>query len=480
MMKKELLRMRNVCIASPGHRGLNNFSFHMNEDDFICILGYNGAGKTTLHDYFIGKLPLVSGKIEFDGHICPEGMRFPYVSKVICLGKHSTLIPGLSIAENIFIINNKRRAWNLVSMKNVMYRAQLLLSQYAPELSPKTLVRNLSQADRRIVELLRAIENEAKMVFLDDILQGFGQSDLVRIRNLLKKLKEKHISIIYATHEVTIQPMHPDRVVAIRKGEIVRWFYEQDYNEQIVRCLLLGREFVPTFQKKSYCTDELIFSMYRSHFDKNKAYIEAKKGEIVGVYDKDNRRNIYLLQMILGKIHSDDFAMYLRNERYTPKNFEHAIKMHVAYMAEGTRDVPLVDTMNFGENLSLPVLNRVKHQYPFSGRKMAEVMCREYASGLNITKAHWKDKAENLDTYTRVHLFMERLLLTQPYVLVCIEPWVGGDLIFKDMIMHHLMRMASQGAAVLIASRNMNELRSICDSIYVVSEDALYADKYEL
>ena len=480
MLKKELLRMRQVYIAGIGHRGLNHFGFHMNEGEIVYILGYNGAGKTTLYDYFNGKLPLESGKIEFDGQICPVGESFPYASKVVCLGKHSTLIPGLSVAENIFIINRKRKAWNLVSMSNVMYRAKLLLSQYAPELSPKTLVRNLSPADRRIVELLRAIENEAKMVFLDDVLQGFGQSDLGRIRRVLWDLKNKNIGVICASHEATIQPFHPDRVVAMRKGTIVRCYYEQDYTEQRVRNLLLGRKFEPAFQKKSYYTDEIVFSMYHRDADRQEPYIYAKKGEIVGVFDKDNHKNVYLLQMILGKVSSDEYEMFLKNEPYTPENFNEAIKNHIGYMAEGTRDVPLVDTMNFGENLSLPVLQRIRHQKPLHVRKMIEVLNKEYGPKFKIPEKRWQDKTDCLDAYTRVCIFMECMLLFQPKMMICIEPWVGGDLTFQDMIMHNLMRMAKQGTAVLIASQNMNELRSICDSIYVVSGDEDYPVKYSI
>lgn len=478
MVKKELLRMRQVYIAKAGHRGINHFCFHMNEGEIIYILGYNGAGKTTLYDYFNGKLPLESGKIEFDGQICLTGEHFPYVSKVVCLGKHSTLIPGLTVAENIFIINRKRKAWNLVNMTNVMYRAKLLLSQYAPELSPKTLVRNLSPADRRIVELLRAIENEAKMIFLDDVLQGFGQSDLGRICRVLQDLKNKNISVICASHEVTIQPFHPDRVVAMRQGTIVRCYYEQDYTEQRVRNLLLGREFEPTFQKKSYCTDKIIFSMYHDDIDRKKTYIAAKKGEIIGVYDKDNRKNIYLLQMILGKVHSDEYEMFFEDEVYVPENFNEVIEKRISYMAEGTRDVPLVDTMNFGENISLPILQRICHQHPLHVRKMTEVLNKEYGPKLKIPKKRWKDKTDCLDAYTRVCIFMECMLLFQPKMMICIEPWVGGDLTFQDMIMYNLMRMAKQGAAVLIASQNMNELRSVCDSIYVVSEENHTAMKY--
>ena len=248
-MKKEILRMRQVYIGQVGIRGLNNFYFHMNEGELVCLLGYNGAGKSSLHDYFIGHLPLEFGKVEFDGQICPEGMRFPFVSKVVCLGKHSTLIPGLSVAENIFIINNKRKPWNLVNMSNVMYRAKILLSQYAPELSPHTLVRNLSQADMRIVELLRAIEKEAKLVVMDDVLQGFGQSDLRRIRQVLRALKDKNISVLCASHSVMVQSFSPDRVFVMRKGEIVRSCYEQDYNEQVIRQLLMGQDFVSAFKK---------------------------------------------------------------------------------------------------------------------------------------------------------------------------------------------------------------------------------------
>ena len=199
-MKKEVLRMQDVCVGNFEPYGLNDFCLHICEGEMVNVIGLSGAGKTMIYEYFMGYIPLRKGKVIFDGKTSHAGEYFGNINDVICIGKGSTLISGLSVAENIFIITGKRKVSGIIRMKNIYYRAKILLAQYAPELSPYTLIRNLTPLQMIIVEMLRVIENEAKLIIIDDVFQGYGQNDLLRVTELLGILKEKKVAIIYGSH----------------------------------------------------------------------------------------------------------------------------------------------------------------------------------------------------------------------------------------------------------------------------------------
>lgn len=479
-MKKEILRMQEVCAGRYEPGGLDQFRLHMKEGELVGLYGYSGAGKTVLYDYFMGDIPLKAGKVVFDGRVCPVGIRFPYVQQVLCLGRSSTLIPGLSVAENIFVINGKRRGWNLVWKPNIHYRARMLLGQYAPQLSPHTLARDLTPAQMRLVEFLRAIENEVKLVVIDDSFQGFGQSDMQVLVEILKVLKRRKVAILYETLEIKLNNGIMDKVVLMRKGKNVRTLYEEDFDEIFCRKLLLGNETLPVFQKKPVYTQKERFRMEGIRGGKRweTATLTVREGEIVGLYDMDNRNNIELLQMVLGEKQLPGVEFYLEGRRYLPEGSQQALHHRIGYLPRNMHELPLVDTMNFMDNLSLPVLSSHRYWRPMQNQKISRLLGSEYAKILGIPPEHMSEPVKNFDFYIRSHIYLERWVLFRPKLLVCLEPWADTDLILKDLMFRAFAQMTQRGTAILIASRNMNELRSICDSIYVLNEEEAVVQKY--
>lgn len=484
-MKKEILRMQEACAGRYEPGGLNHFQLHMKEGEMVGLYGYSGAGKTVLYDYFMGDIPLKSGKVVFDGRPCPAGMRFPYVQQVLCLGSGSTLIPGLSIAENIFVVNGKRKGWNLVWKPNIYYRARMLLGQYAPQLSPHTLARELTPAQMRLVELLRAIENEVKLVVIDDIFQGFGQSDMQILIDILAVLKKRRVAILYETLEIKLNNGILDRIVLMRKGKNVRTFYEEDFDYTYCRKLLLGNAVLPSFQKQPAYTgrqrlkmqmlpEEVYGGSQRRH-----AALMAREGEIVGLYDMDNRRNVEVLEQLLGVVDSGGRRITLDGEPYEPKDPEDALNQRIGYMHGRMHEISLVDTMDFRDNLSLPILSHGWRHLFFQNRKVAQVMGQEYQEQLKIPREQLHTRVRYFDNYIRMRIFLQRWILFRPRMMVCIEPWDNADMVMQDMIFRAFAEMTRGGTTILIASRNMNELRSICDSIYVLNEEEESFTKYE-
>ncbi len=482
-MKKEILRMQDVCLGDYEPYGLTDFHFHICEGEMVNILGLSGAGKTLIYEYFMGHILLKKGKVVCNDEASCVGEYFRSIVDVVCIGKDSTLIPGLSVAENIFIITGKRKIKGLVRMKNIYYRARILLGQYAPELLPHTLIRELTPAQKRIVELIRAIENEAKLVVIDDVFQGYGQNELLRVTELLRTLKEKGIAILYESHEMDFTRVLADKALVLRKGKNVRTFFVDDYNEEFCRRLLIGNEDPPLFEREGVSTDRvaLLARGLSGEWYVREQNLTVHAGEIVGLYDLNNQKNMELLQMLIGESPIREGTLYLNGKKYEPRNLDYAIKNNIGYIPCNRKTDGLVGSMSFIDNLCLPVLKKSSRLKIFRNRKVPKFLGKEYMEKLGIPYEEKATKVRYFDEYIQNRILLTRWILFHPTIMVCMEPCGNVDMIMRDIIFQAFAEMARSGSAILIASQNMNELKTICDTIYVLnSDEKTQFERYEM
>ncbi len=473
--------MQDVCIGYNEVSQLDHFHLYISEGEMVNLLGMTGAGKTLIYHYFKGHLPLKAGKVIYDGRVSEAGKLFQDVTEVVCLGQEPALIPGLSVAENIFVITGKRRVKGIFRMSDVNYRAKLLLGQYAPEILPTTLIRELTPAGQRVIELLRAIENEAKLVVIDDIFQGYGQNDMMRIIALLKSLNERGVAILYASHEMDLARGLADRVVIMRRGRNIRTFYEKDYDEQYSQQLMIGNDELPAFVHDSTCTDKAVFEISGLSGAQGieNVNMSVHEGEIIGLYDLDNRKNMAVLNMIVGEAPISGGQMAIRGKKYRPRGLTYAIKCGIGYIPYNMIGDHLVGTMSFVDNLSLPVLKATSHLKIFRDMDVPRYLEKEYRERLGIPDEEKEMGVSHFDAYIQNSILLTRWTLAHPTMIVCMEPCGNADIIMRDMIFNALSEMAKNGTAVLIASQNMNELNQICDTIYVINSSEHTFQKYD-
>lgn len=473
-MEKEILRMQDVCTGDYETYGLDEFHLFLRRGEIVNLIGLSGAGKTILYEFFMGYIPLKSGKVVFNDRVFGARERFSGMTDVTCIGRESTLIPGLSVGENIFIITGNRKVKGFVRMSDIYYRARILLGQYAPEISPDTLVWELSPAEKRMVELLRAIENEVKLVVIDDAFWGFGQSDVRRLLDLLMVLKEKKIAVIYESHEMDYISRISDRVVVMRKGRNIRSFYREDFDDQLCSRLLIGNDELPIFDRRNVSKERTALRLVNVSGESyiRNLNLEARAGEIVGIYDLNNAKNRELLELLVGEKPLVSGNIYLNGTRYEPKNLDYAISCNIGYFSGGQGEDGLVHTMNFTDNLYLPVLKKTSHLKIFRNRSVARFLGKEYMEELGIpNEAQWA-KTEEFDEYVKKKIMLKRWVLFKPAVMICIEPFGSADMIMRDIMYKALSEMAENHSAILIASQDMNELKTICDTIYVLNNDS--------
>lgn len=473
-MKQEILRMQDVCVGESPPYGLDGFHLFLRRGEFLNIVGLSGAGKTLLYEFFMGHVQLKAGRVVCNGRTFGPGERFSGMTDVTCIGQESTLIPGLTVAENIFIITGNRKVKGLVWMPHIDYRARILLGQYAPDISPHDRIFELSAVERRIVELLRAIENEAKLVVIDDAFGGFGQSDIRRLLDLLHVMKEKGIAVIYESHELNFANREADRIVVMQKGRYVRTFYDVDFDEEMLKKLLTGNETPPVFERENVSGEEIVLEFcnisgtrYIRHVS-----LSVHEGEILGIYDLNNRRNLELLKLLTGEEEIQEGSVYLNGSRYEPRDLEYAISKGIGYFSGNGNGEELVTGMDFAENICLPLLKRTSRFGIFRKRGLLRFLKQEYRKELGIPKEDADAEAGGFDAYIQTGILLKRWALFGPKVMVCAEPFSNADLIMRDIMFRAFREMAKNRSAVLIASQDMNELKHICDTIYVLNSDA--------
>lgn len=473
-MEKEILRMQDVCVGEYEPYGLDEFHMFLRQGEMLNIIGLSGSGKTVLYEFFMGHASLRRGKVIYNGQKFRTGERFLGVADVTCIGQESTLIPGLSVAENIFIITGNRKVKGFVWMPHIYYRARILLGQFAPDITPDMKVWELTPVQRRIVELLRAIESEVKLVVIDDAFWGYGQSDILKLLDILKILKEKGIAVIYESHEMDFTSRIADRIMVLRKGKNIRTFYDSDFDEQFCKRLLVGNEELPVFERKNVSTDQVALEMRNlngGNYIRN-LNLQIRAGEIAGIYDLNNRRNMELLQLLVGELSATDGSIYLKGIRYEPRNLDYAIARNIGYFSGNVNEGGLVEYMDFMDNLYLPILKKTSRFKIFRDRSVARFLKREYMESLGVPKEEQNAKAGEFDTYIQKSILLKRWVLFKPAVMVCVEPFGGADMIMRDIMFKALSEMAQNHSAIMIASQNMNELKMICDTIYVLNSDS--------
>ncbi len=474
-MKTEILSMHSVCIGGEMARyALNDFHLHVYQGEMVNLMGVSGSGKTALYFYFIGEEILREGKVTFNHQVWKEHERFSAIKDIVCLGQKSTLIPNLTIAENLCIITSRRKIKGVIRKKAMNYRVSLLLQQYAPDLLPEMRVNELTPVQRHVVELLRAIENEAKLVFIDDAFSSHGQIGVLRIIEMLRVLKEKNIAVIYASRKRDQLTQLAQRSIILRQGRAVKTFYAESYNEELCRKWLVGNPVLTGFQRTSYKTDKVVLRAsnltgpcYINHFN-----FVVHEGEVVGLYDMNNSANLEVTDMLVGNRIAKQGQMLLNGKHYAPCTIEDSIAFSVGYIPKDRDRGGVVGTMSFAENLLLPIMLKMSLFTMFKNERVNRYLENEYIEEIGIKEQDKDKEVSSFDSYVKTNVIFHKWILSKPVLLICEEICEETDITMRNIIYKALEELAKNKSAVLISSSNMGELKAICDTIYVMNSNA--------
>lgn len=472
-MSNIILKLSNIAKEFPGVRALDNVNFELFHGEVHALLGENGAGKSTMIKILTGAHSKTSGKFIFEGkeieHISPD------ISKKIGINaiyQELTVFDELTVAQNIFMgkeINGKV----LTNDKKMNEEAKKIFDNMGIDINPNSLVKELSIAQKQMVEIARVLSSETKVLIMDEPTSSISKKETEILFRLINDLKESGVSIIYISHRMEELFEICDRITIMRDGKTVSTLNTKDVSseEELVN-LMIDRKLDQFFPKRKVEIKEEIMRV--ENLTKNNVFndisFNIRKGEILGIGGLVGSKRSEIVEAIFGLRTYDSGKIYLNNEEVKFKTPSDAIENGLGLITEDRKGTGLFLQMSVKENTTMAGLKKISKFKSIIDRKKEKEILEKYIEALKIKTPHMNQVIQSLSGGNQQKAIIARWLLLQPDILIMDEPTRGIDVNAKAEIYNLMGDLVESGVSIIMISSEIPELISMSDRIMVMRE----------
>ncbi|MBC7877011.1 MAG: ATP-binding cassette domain-containing protein [Anaerolineales bacterium] len=489
-MSDVILEMRNITKTFPGVKALDNVSFAVKEGEIHALVGENGAGKSTLMKVLSGVYPYgsYSGDIYFLGKEC----RFHNINQseevgLVIIHQELALIPYLSIAENLFL-GNERSSYGVIDWNESISKTKELLDRVGLHESPNTLITNMGVGKQQLVEIAKALAKKVKLLILDEPTASLNETDSEKLLQLLLQFKAHGIASILISHKLSEVSKVADSITILRDGatiETLDCHKDKITEDRIIRGMV-GRDLTHRFPPRDSNIGETIFEVrdwnvyHPLHEDRkvsNNINISVRKGEVVGIAGLMGSGRTELAMSIFGRAYGARISgtAYKHGKEVDISTIEKAISNGIAYATEDRKAYGLILIQEIKNNITLANLEAISDGGLVNEPKELTVT-REYRDKLNIKCSSILQKAVNLSGGNQQKVVLSKWLFANPEILILDEPTRGIDVGAKYEIYTIVNQLASEGKGIILISSELPELLGVCDRIYVMREGKIVGE----
>ncbi|HZT60352.1 MAG TPA: xylose ABC transporter ATP-binding protein [Pyrinomonadaceae bacterium] len=476
-----LLEMRDITKSFPGVRALDGVSFDLYAGELHALVGENGAGKSTLMKVLGGVYPYGSygGEIVIDGQVRQfASVRDAENAGIAVIFQELSLIKGLTIGENIFLGREPRR-FGVVRWEELYSRAQKLLDEVQLPFDPRTPVEQLGIGQQQLVEIAKALSQEARILVLDEPTAALTDAEVETLFGIINRLRARGVGMIYISHKLDEVFRISDRITVLRDGRTVGTDPTGALDEPRVIARMVGREVGDIFPEAVHERGEVAFEARNMTVEdpnvsgkllvKNVGF-QVRRGEVLGIAGLMGAGRSELLMGIFGawpgRVSGEVFVGGKRVRISRPSD---AIRQGVGFVTEDRKRFGLVLDQTILNNMTLAGLPKL------SGRFVTNVDA-EAAAG-ERAKKDLRVKANSVFTVVgtlsggnQQKVVLAKWLLTNPRVLFLDEPTRGIDVGAKQEIYSLINRLAQQGLAIVLVSSELPEVLGLSDRVLVLHE----------
>ncbi|RCW73196.1 multiple monosaccharide ABC transporter ATP-binding protein [Saliterribacillus persicus] len=482
-MADYILEMRNITKTFPGVKALDNVNLKVEKGEIHSLVGENGAGKSTLMKVLSGVYPHGSydGAIYFDGNECHfKDIKQSEELGIVIIHQELALSPFLSIAENIFL-GNERKKYNIMKWQDTFSEAKKLLERVGLKDSPETPVMNIGVGKQQLVEIAKALSKNVKLLILDEPTAALNETDSANLLKLLGELKNEGITSILISHKLNEVSSISDSITILRDGQTIETIdtKEEKASEDRIIKGMVGRELKSRFPDRNAKIGDVVFevknwNVYHPQQDRkviDNANFNIKSGEIVGIAGLMGAGRTELAMSIFGKTYGKKITgeLYKNGKKIKADTVSEAIKQGIAYVSEDRKTYGLNLIDDIKRNITLSNLNRISKNSIIDERK--EVKEAQFLrEKLNIKTPSLQQLAGNLSGGNQQKIVLSKWIFTEPDILILDEPTRGIDVGAKYEIYTQINELAAEGLAVLVISSELPEVLGLADRIYVMNE----------
>ena len=481
--KESILAAEGISKHFGGTTALDKVSFYLKAGEVHALMGENGAGKSTLGKIFAGIHKPDGGSIYFQGkEVHFENPKAAKTAGISIVLQELNLLPDLSVAENLVIGNEKFYKKGFILNKKQMYRhaGELLeLFHLNQALDVYSKVENLSVAQMQVLEILKAVDSNARVIILDEPTATLSPVEVEHLFSIVRQLKkEKQIGFIIVSHKIEEIFEIADRVTVFRDGkQILNGEDLADMTEQSLVKSMVGREINDLYGKREFsgAKDNPVVLKAENICDfkgrvKNIS-LELRKGEIVGITGIVGAGRTEFARCIFGIDKMKSGRVFVHGKELPSPTIKKAIAAGMALVPEDRKNEGLLLDESIMQNIAM-VRQCMQSGFVLS-RKKSHSYTEKMKADLHIKMGDESNACSSLSGGNQQKVLLGKWLIMDPDILIIDEPTRGIDISAKAEIYAILNRLAGEGMAILMISSEMPEIIGMCDRAIVFREGVL-------
>lgn len=459
---------------------LSGVDFSLQAGQIHAICGENGAGKSTLIKTLCGVHPKSSyeGEVRIDGQVVAfSSVRDAEAKGVGVIHQELALVNELTVAENIALGNEPVRG-AFVDWLAMARRAQELIVRLGVDLDPETRVGSLGVGHKQLVEILRALGKESRILILDEPTAALSEAESQHLLVILRQLREKGIAILYVSHRLEEVFAISDHITVLRDGVTVFSSPASSTNRDEVVAAMVGRKVTDFYPKRSPQPGEPLLSVSQLSVEpptKDGIHLkditfEVRAGEVFGIGGLLGAGRTELVMHLFGAWGRRRAGQVrLRGVPYERATPAQSIQRGLVLVTEDRKGSGLVLDQTIAENLSLAALNRFV-SFGFINRHREHVACRGLFERLRVKAQNLEAAVDGLSGGNQQKVALGKALMTEPSIVLLDEPTRGIDVGAKVEIYDIINQLTDKGNAVLLVSSELPELIAMSDRILMLGE----------
>jgi ABC-type sugar transport system ATPase subunit len=468
----EIIRLDRVTKRFGGITAVNEVSFGIARGEIHAVVGENGAGKSTIMKMLAGVHRPDSGALLLRGE--PVAISDPLHARqlgVSIVFQELNLFPHLTVAANVFANRETTVGPGLLNERQMVAATKRVLGEMGVALDPHAKVRDLSVAERQLVEIARTLDQQSDIIIMDEPNSALSAAETERLFALLRRLRDKGLTIIYVSHRLEEVFAISDRISVIRDGRYQGTWPIAETTIPDVIAQMIGRRLGETFPHREPVSDEspvaIAVSGLRIGAGVGPVDFRVRAGEILGFAGLEGSGIADVFNVLFGLTKPAAGQVVYKQQTAPPRSPFEAIRQGLALIPANRRDEGLMTSWSIRRNASLAVLDRLLDRLGLIDRSKERALANDYVRKLNVATDSIDKRVVNLSGGNQQKVVVAKWLATGPEILILNDPTRGIDVGAKTEIYNLCDELARQGLALLFTSSEIEETLGVCDRILV-------------
>ena len=472
MKKSTLLKMSHISKSYPGVKAVNDVSIDLYAGEVLGLMGENGAGKSTLIKLLAGAEMMDTGEIYIDEkNISINSPKESQENGVSVIYQELITMDTLSVAENIFVGQLPRKKnTRLIDWKTAQKKSSEVLGLLNSEINPKTIVSSLSIYEKQIVEIAKAIHKNAKILVMDEPTAALSEKDSKSLFEVIDKLKNNGVGIIYISHRIEEVFSITDRITVMRDGKFIGTKKTKGTKQKEIISMMIGRELNQFFPEIKSEKKGVMMSVSNLNIDGiiEDISFEVNRGEILGLFGLVGSGCLNIARSLIGVDDIDKGEVSIDGKKVNINNPKNALDNKVGFIPIDRKNEGLTLDFSVKQNLSLQSIHRLGSGF-IVNNSIEESIADKWVENLDIKTPNIEVKVKNLSGGNQQKIVLGKTLETNPEILVVIEPTRGVDIGAKMDIYKMLENLCKEGVSIILVSTDVPEILSLSNRVLVIS-----------